>query len=425
MIPVLIITFNFAPYNVTGTFRILKFVKYLPENGIYPIVITADQGKHHINENLLNDIPEKCKVYRLKSFFPDAQELYKSKIIINNKKNSIITLPLKLLKDLLFSPDIHISWVLRHFFNITKIIKKEKIKTIYITGAPFSLFVLGTILKKILKVKLILDYRDCWQSDISQNSQTFIRQYFNKVMESYCINSSDAITSTSLNILNRTLKKPYPNIAEVIPTGYDHEDFIKFQSTVLNNHSNFIFFYSGKFTFGDLIYDPTMLLECLYNLSKEYPIRLIVCGNVSDDDKSKCLKSYNFIEFKGFLNRKELMEIAQSADAFIHFYYPTKMTETISFKLFEYSQYKKPIISLNTKISEVAYFLEYCNIGFTVENDNKDLIIKKLKEVVNINKSQFLESINIQNITNFSIINTTKKLSEVIKSVDKLLAEDL
>ena len=70
----LVISFNFAPYNVTGSFRILKLVKYMPKFGIEPIVITADQGSHHINEKLNQDIPKEAKIYRLKSFFPDAQE---------------------------------------------------------------------------------------------------------------------------------------------------------------------------------------------------------------------------------------------------------------------------------------------------------------------------------------------------------------
>lgn len=418
MIPVLIITFNFAPYNVTGTFRILKFVKYLPKYNIKPIVITANQGSHHINNNLFNDIPKNCKIYRLKSIFPDAQEMYKKKNVLYKNNSSIIKFLLKLLKDLLFSPDIHISWVIMHFIQIIRIIKKENVKTLFITGAPFSLFLLGSLIKKILKINLILDYRDCWQSDISQKYQTSIRRYFNKVMENFCINNSNAITSTSLNILNMTLKNNKCNIAEVIPTGYDPDDFLHYNKSNKNINKNFTFFYSGKFIIGDLIYDPSMLLESLNELSKEYPLKLIVCGNVSENDKQLLLKNYSFIDFKGFLQRKDLMNIAQNADAFIHFYYPTKMLETISFKLFEYSKYNKPIISLNTKNSEVSKFLDMSSIGFSVENNDKNAIVSQLKEIINLDKKQFLESINEKVIDSLSLLNTTRKLSEILIKVN-------
>lgn len=87
----LVISFNFAPYNVTGSFRILKLVKYMPKFGIEPIVITADQGSHHINEKLNQDIPKEAKIYRLKSFFPDAQETYSKKTYLySGNKSSLL-----------------------------------------------------------------------------------------------------------------------------------------------------------------------------------------------------------------------------------------------------------------------------------------------------------------------------------------------
>ncbi|HOE91598.1 MAG TPA: hypothetical protein PLV22_06455, partial [Candidatus Cloacimonadota bacterium] len=119
---VLVISFNFAPYNVTGTFRILKFVKYMPENGITPIVITANQGNHHINNKLNEDIPKDCKVYRFKSLFPDAQETYSKKTYLySGNKKSFTKRLVRVIKDIFLSPDVQITWVLFHLFKMSRI----------------------------------------------------------------------------------------------------------------------------------------------------------------------------------------------------------------------------------------------------------------------------------------------------------------
>ncbi len=60
MIPVLFLAMEFAPVNTTGNYRSLKFVKYLNQFGIDPIVITlkqdeaADFFKAKIDYDLLN-----------------------------------------------------------------------------------------------------------------------------------------------------------------------------------------------------------------------------------------------------------------------------------------------------------------------------------------------------------------------------------
>jgi len=205
----------------------------------------------------------------------------------------------------------------------------------------------------------------------------------------------------------------------VIPTGYDPQDFHKGKHETDRKSSTFTFFYSGKYLPGDQVYDPFMMINNLNRLSEEYTVKLIVCGHVDESVKKEhCLK-YPFIDFKGFLSRTDLIRIAQESDAFIHFYYPNKLQDTISFKLFEYSQYNKPIISINTADSEVSSFLKSSRIGIFCENDDEEAVRDCFKKVILMDINGFQAGINKNEIEKYSIKNTSRELCDFIKLIDK------
>ena len=70
---VLIIAYHFPPTASSGTFRTLKFVKYLPQFGWNPIVLTVD-SKHEPLEPmdlaLLQKVPEGVRVIRTYAWLP-------------------------------------------------------------------------------------------------------------------------------------------------------------------------------------------------------------------------------------------------------------------------------------------------------------------------------------------------------------------
>ena len=84
---VLIISYYFPPSGGPGVQRILKFVKYLPEFGWEPLVLTVEDGDFPArDESLLSEVPADIKVYRTKIFEP--YNLYRS--LTGKKKNTAI-----------------------------------------------------------------------------------------------------------------------------------------------------------------------------------------------------------------------------------------------------------------------------------------------------------------------------------------------
>ena len=70
---ILIITYYWPPSGGAGVQRWVKFVKYLPEFGIEPIVLTVDDKFATypvVDETLINEVPVDIKVYRTKSSEP-------------------------------------------------------------------------------------------------------------------------------------------------------------------------------------------------------------------------------------------------------------------------------------------------------------------------------------------------------------------
>lgn len=68
---VLMINYAFPPVAGSGVIRILKFVKYLPENGWRPLILTTNgQRNGKIDYSMTKEIPEQALVYRTKAFYP-------------------------------------------------------------------------------------------------------------------------------------------------------------------------------------------------------------------------------------------------------------------------------------------------------------------------------------------------------------------
>ena len=60
--------------------------------------------------------------------------------------------------------DPYIGWLIPSILTSFKVIKKNKIKTVIVTGPPFSPVLIALIQKFLFKIKLIIDYRDPWSS---------------------------------------------------------------------------------------------------------------------------------------------------------------------------------------------------------------------------------------------------------------------
>jgi hypothetical protein len=154
----LIITYYWPPAGGPGVQRWLKFVKYLPDFNIQPIVYIPENPTYPIIDNgLQSEVSDKAIIlknkifepYGLASFFgKNKTKKISSGIIPNQKKQSVLEKTLLWVRGNLFIPDARFLWVKPSVKYLKKYIEENNIDTIVTSGPPHSLHLIGLQLKK-------------------------------------------------------------------------------------------------------------------------------------------------------------------------------------------------------------------------------------------------------------------------------------
>ena len=118
---ILIITYYWPPAGGPGVQRWLKFVKYLPEFGIDPIVYCPENPNYPIiDKSLLSEIPKTITVlkqpinepYGLASLFSkNSTKKISSGVIPKAKKQSLIEKVMLYVRGNYFIPDARKNWI--------------------------------------------------------------------------------------------------------------------------------------------------------------------------------------------------------------------------------------------------------------------------------------------------------------------------
>jgi galactitol-specific phosphotransferase system IIB component len=231
---ILIITYYWPPAGGPGVQRWLKFVKYLPDFGVQPIVYIPENPTYPIvDNNLLKEVLDTAIIlkqsifepYQLASFFSkNKTKKMNAGIIPNQKKQRFLDKILLWIRGNLFIPDARFFWIKPSISYLEKYIIENKIETIITSGPPHSLHLIGLGLKNKLNLKWFADFRDPWTT-IGYHKALRLSNYAakkHKELERQVLNSADAIIVTS-----KTTKTEFQAITDkpitVITNGYDDE----------------------------------------------------------------------------------------------------------------------------------------------------------------------------------------------------------
>ena len=230
---VLIVTYYWPPAGGPGVQRWLKFVKYLPEHDIEPIVYCPSNANYPIiDKSLKAEIPENISIlkqpikepYKLANLFSKQTKTI-SKGIIKEKNNQSLPERLMLfIRGNFFIPDARKQWVKPSTNFLTTYIQDFNIDTVITTGPPHSLHLIGLKIKQKLEVNWIADFRDPWTT-IGYHKQLKLTNFAkkqHKQLESKVLNQADQIVVTSPSTkteFEAITNKPIT----VITNGYDQE----------------------------------------------------------------------------------------------------------------------------------------------------------------------------------------------------------
>ena len=168
----LIIAYYWPPAGGPGVQRLFKFVKYLRDFDVEPIVYIPENPSYPINDDsFVNEIPEGLKVikqpikepYKLASKFSKGDSNTISKgIIKNSSKQSLKEKLMLFIRGNFFIPDARIGWVKPSVQFLNKYIRENGIEVVITTGPPHSLHLIALKLKNKLAFNWIADFRDPW-----------------------------------------------------------------------------------------------------------------------------------------------------------------------------------------------------------------------------------------------------------------------
>jgi glycosyltransferase involved in cell wall biosynthesis len=424
---ILIVTYYWPPAGGPGVQRWLKFVKYLPDFGIQPIVYIPENPTYPIvDEQLVAEVSKdviivKQKIkepYRLAAFFSKKNtQKISSGIIPNKKKQGFMERLLLWVRGNLFIPDARVLWVKPSVAFLESYIKEHSIDVLITTGPPHSLHLIGLALQEKVGVKWVADFRDPWTTigyhkDLNLSPKA---EQKHKQLERTVLQKADLILVTS-----PTTQKEFQAITlqpiEVITNGYDTE---KIDKQPLDE----------KFTLahiGSLLSErnPKILWKVLQELCNEYPqfkadFQLKLIGKVSQEVLDS-LQEFHLIDHLtnlGYLSHLEAVTEQRKSQVLLLIEIDRLDTRCIiPGKLFEYLVSERPIIGIGPKDSDFATILKETNTGVFFEYAEQERLKALLLSYYHLYLEKNLK-VNPVGLQQYSRKSLTEKLVQTLQKI--------
>lgn len=392
---VLIITYYWPPAGGPGVQRWLKFVKYLPDFGIEPVVYIPENPTYPlIDKGLLAEVNPKATIIKNKivepyswasAFSKGNTKKISSGIIPNRKKQSAMEKFMLWVRGNVFIPDARVLWVKPSVAYLSKYISENGIDTIITTGPPHSLHLIAMELKNQLGVKWIADFRDPWTT-IGYHKELKLgpaAEKKHKELEAEVLTTADTILVTS-----PTTKKEFEALTakpiEVITNGYDVENVDK---QPLDD--KFTLAHIGSFLSER---NPRILWKALAELIKDnkqfkerFQLKLI--GAVSQEVLNAIteFKLEPYLNNLGYVPHAEA--VAQQRKSQVLLLVEINSEETkciIPGKLFEYMASERPIIAIGPEGADFAAIIQSTNTGVFTTYEEKERLKDAILDYFNL-----------------------------------------
>jgi glycosyltransferase involved in cell wall biosynthesis len=318
---VLVIAYYFPPMGLSGVQRTLKFVKYLPQYGWHPLVLTSNPTSYYAFDDSLTAEMESLdlQVFRTVSGKIKTKEQ-------NIRKTS--KFPRFLVQKLgstflqtFYQPDRFIGWKKKAVALGEEIIRNNDIGCILATAPPYTGLMVANELSKRTGIPFIADYRDPWVDNPYHFYATpFHKTYSIKLETDVLIHAKKIIVTTRHTkelILKRYKFISHDDIT-IVPHGFDPTDFEEL-GNIRTNSTKFTITHSGVFQDNRT---PAYFLKALSRFLKKNPaaaanIEARFVG-VMRPEHLKLIKKYNLLEntrCTGYLPHMDAVRNLMESDA--------------------------------------------------------------------------------------------------------------
>ncbi|RLD84958.1 MAG: glycosyl transferase family 1 [Bacteroidetes bacterium] len=420
----LIITYYWPPAGGSGVQRWLKFVKYLQDFDVEPVVYTVQDPKYALmDETLEKEIPKNITILKQPIWEPNnLLTLFKSKqqktsAGFLNPDPSFLEKQLQYIRANYFIPDARKFWIKPSIKYLSEYLKNNKVDVIITTGPPHSLHLIGMELKRRFPIKWISDFRDPW-TDIDYFHQLPLTEKAiqkHKELEKKVLQQPDVVI-----VIGKTMKEKFDKFNKnihIISNGFDGE--IAASEGELDN--KFSITHIGLMNADR---NPKILWEVLSEMisensefAKNLEIKLI--GEVAKEVKTHIADSKleKMTQYINYVPHHKVMEYQRSTQVLLLAVNNVLSAKgIITGKIFEYLQANRPIVAIAPKNGDLAEIIDKTNAGFVVDFDDKENLKKTILDLYKKYKGGELK-VDTNNIEQYQRKNLTSKLAEVIKNI--------
>ncbi len=422
----LIICYYWPPAGGPGVQRWLKFVSYLRDFEIEPIVYVPQNPSYPLlDENLVTEIPEGITIlkhpikepYKFAAFFFKSKTRQISSGIISKESPSVIEKLMLFIRGNLFVPDARVGWVAPSVTFLKDYLLTHKVDCIITSGPPHSLHLIGLSLQKQTKLPWIADFRDPWTTIHYHKSLRLTRASAlkHKKLESLVLNKADHILVTSPSTKKECSLLTQQPIT-LITNGFD-----PIKEVVASLDKKFSIAHIGSLLTER---NPLILWEVLSEIALDNQdfasdLEITLAGAVSHEVLASIalFGLTNNTTLKGYVSHSAAINLQHSAQILLLLEMDSPQTKAIiPGKLFEYLQARRPIIALGPQGSDVKDILELTASGYYITPTQKDSLHKQILVYYRAYKNAGL-SVPCGDISAFTRKSLTKKLAGVINSV--------
>jgi len=449
----LMLAFEFPPQSQVGMQRSLKFVKYLPQYGVKPIVVTTDNlsavaWDRPLSEESIEEIPKEAIVCR---------------VPCPRRPRRIRNLWVRRLRRFFSMSEENIGkhWEPYVITQADRFIKKTKPDALYVSLPPFSMGLLAVKVALLSRLPLIVDFRDGWSQWYRSPYMTRFHYQLILRQERRCLKYASIVIGTTDQIV-LDLQSVHPNIPKakfyVIPNGYDRAlpGFLRPQFKA-SKCRPFVIGYVGSFYYSpqmrssvmepwwrlpirhwmqysprkeDWLYrSPFFFFRALKKLFENHPplrdcVRVKFVGDTPDwlVEQIKHFSLQGAVEHLGQLPHRASLEFQAGCDALLAT--SAKIVGgrdySVAGKTFEYVTSGCPVIAFVTE-GEMRNFYQESGIALICNPDDTESSANALEHIVT---GKFCPVPNLDFLHRFHRRETSGQLARLFKEQIKDMAPD-
>jgi glycosyltransferase involved in cell wall biosynthesis len=442
-IKVLLIAYNFPPFirassmrtfgwfeNFSDDIDVTVITRKWDKNIVYGVSNYFQEDEKGVDVEIVNN---RKKIIRVPNRYNKYFKFKNLKLIRVLKLNKLFTFLELLLRWL---PFFYIDNERSLYVEAKRQLKLGHYDWVITSGEPFVLFKYALLLKKKFGVKISLDYRDGFSTNMFRNmSPNFLESLTIKLdrnFERKVLIQSDLVTFVSEKLKSEiekdviTLNKKSTLIVNNGIDFFTFDETLNIQVEKILDKSFFNLIFVGTLYEG---HNVDMLLSAIENLivKENCKIRVTFVGSILTipDFHMQHLKKFQNlfpenIYLQDYIENSLVRSLQKNADLLLKFNAFEQHEGHFGKKMYEYALSGRKVISINHKPTfknklnffDDKPFIYYCN--------NSDEIFKVIKQFYNLwaEGNSISNEIEIEELSVFSTENQVKKLENCLLSIN-------